>query len=70
MSDPTEAELTMKISILDNNVVKGDYKLSIEIPIKMSDSDNMAYDSDWSTCQERNAQLENHRGKVYSMILG
>ena len=42
-SDPLDVELPMDISILDNGIAKGDYKLSNKIPIKMSDSEKTAY---------------------------
>ena len=33
IDDPSDANLPMKISILDNEIPKGDYDLSNEIPI-------------------------------------
>ena len=39
----------MKITIFDNEIVKGDYELAKEIPIYMSDSENMAYGNDLRT---------------------
>ena len=37
-SDPLYAELPMKIAILDNKIVKGNYKLAKNIPIDISNS--------------------------------
>ena len=36
----------------------------------MLESDNTAYVNDWRTYREQNSNLENHRGQVYSLILG
>ena len=60
----------MEISILDNEIAKGDYELAKKIPIEMSDSDKTAYRNDWSTYWEQNTHLENNRGQAYSLILG
>ena len=45
--DPLYAELTTELAILNNNIAKGDYKLANEIPIGVSNSENMAYRNDW-----------------------
>ena len=42
-SDPSDAELPMNIEIMYNEIAKGDYDLANEIPIEMSESENIAY---------------------------
>ena len=37
-ADPSDAELPTKIAIMENEIAKGDYELSNEIPIEMSKS--------------------------------
>ena len=69
-SDPTDAELPMKIVILDNNIMKGDYELAKYTSIEMSDSENMMYGNDWRTYRDLNSCLEKHRDQTYFLILG
>ena len=45
-SYPSDPELPTKIAILDNKIAKGNYGLANEIPIEMSDSENMTYGND------------------------
>ena len=47
--DPSYAELTIKLSILENEIAKCDYKLSNKIPIGMYGSEKTAYGNDWHT---------------------
>ena len=42
-ADASDAELPMKIVILDNDVSKGNYDLSNKIPIYMSESEKTTY---------------------------
>ena len=60
----------MKIVILDNNIAKAKYKLANEIPINMSNSENMDYGNDWRTYRDKNDYLGKNRGQAYSIILG
>ena len=69
-SDPSDAELPTKISILDNNIAKGDYDVGNKTPIEMLESEKTTYGNEWYTYQYRNDNLENHRGQEYSLILG
>ena len=50
-ADPSDAELPMKIAIMDNEIAKGDYELSNKIPIEMSQSDKTTYFNEWRTYQ-------------------
>ena len=67
---PSNAELPMKIAILDNDISKGAYDLSKKIPIYISESKNSAYVHEWRTYQKRNANLKKHRSQAHSLILG
>ena len=55
---------------MDNDITRGDYDLANKILIEMSQSDKTAYGNEWRTYQERNTNLENHRGQAYLLILG
>ena len=54
---------------MENDTAKGDYSLSNEIPIEMSESEKTTYKNYWITYQEKNDNPENHRGRPYSIIL-
>ena len=41
--DPSDAVLPMKISMMENEIFKGDYDLSNDIPIDTSESEKTAY---------------------------
>ena len=69
-ADPSYTELPKKIEMLYNEISKGDYDLAAKIPIDMSESEKTAYGNECRTYQERNTNLEKHRGQVYSLILG
>ena len=64
-SYPSDAELPMKIVILDNNIAKANYKLANEIPINMSNSENMDYGNDWRTYRDKNDYLGKNSGQAY-----
>ena len=66
----SDMEIPIKIAIMDNKITKGDYDLANKIPIDMSESEKTAYGNEWRTYREQNANLENHRGQAYSLILG
>ena len=67
--DPSDAELPLKIAIMDNEIAKGDYDTANKIPIDMSESENTTYGNEWSIYREQNTKLESHIGQAYSLIL-
>ena len=52
----------MKIVILDDKIIKGDYELSKKNTIEISESDDTTYGNDWHTYREINSNLEDKRG--------
>ena len=60
----------MNIEILDYKIAKGDYDISNDIPIDMSESEKTVYGNEWCNYQEQNTNMENNRGQAYSLILG
>ena len=67
-SDPSDAELPMKIAIMDKNISKVKYDIVNKITIDMSESEKTACGNICHTYRERNTNLENHRGQAYSLI--
>ena len=68
--DPTDAELPMKISILENEITKGNYELINKIFVKIPNSEKTAHSHDWRTYREKNSHLEKHVGQSCLLILG
>ena len=60
----------MKIEMLENDIAQGDYKVNVEIPIIMADSEKTQFRNEWCTYRERNAQLKKHRGQGFSLFIG
>ena len=60
----------MKLAVLDNEIAQGDYKVNVDVPIIMTDSENTHSRNEWRTYRERNYQLTKHRGQGFSLILG
>ena len=48
-AEQLDAEISTKISIMENEITKGDYDLSNKIPIDMSESEKTAYGNEWNT---------------------
>jgi hypothetical protein len=60
----------MKLAILENEIARGEFEASVEIPIDLNDSEKTQHINDWRSCRERNANLLKHRGQAFSLILG
>jgi hypothetical protein len=61
----------MKLAILNNAIAEGEFQLTVDVPIEMTDSEKTQYSSnEWRTYREQNAQLLKHRGQASSLILG
>ena len=65
-----DPEAAMKLAILNNAIAEGEYELTVDVPIVMTDSEKTQYSNDWRSYRERNAQLLKHRGQAFSLILG
>ena len=66
----TDADAPMRLAILGNEIAEGEFELTQEVPIEMTDSEKTQYNNAWRTFRERNAQLTKHRGQSFSLILG
>ena len=60
----------MKLAILKNAIVQGEYKANVDVPIVMADSEKTQTRNKWRTYRERNSQLTKHIGQGFSLILG
>jgi hypothetical protein len=60
----------MKLAILNNAIAEGDFQLTVDVPIEMTDSEKTQHSNKWQTYRERNAQLLKHRGQAFSLLLG
>ena len=60
----------MKLAILENAIVQGEYEENVDVPIVMNDSNKTQCINWWRTYIERNAQLTKHRGQGLLLILG
>jgi hypothetical protein len=60
----------MKLAILENEIAQGKFEASVEIPIDLNDSEKTQHINDWRSYRERNANLLQHRGQAFSLILG
>ena len=61
---------TMKLPILENDISQGDYKANVDVPIIMTELKKTQSNNEGPTYRDRNAQLTNHRGKGFSLIIG
>jgi hypothetical protein len=66
----TDLDAPMKLAILDNDIAQGEFELSLDVPIELTDSEKTQYNNEWRTYRERNALLTKHRGQAFSLILG
>ena len=60
----------MKLAIFENDILQGDYKENVGLPMFMTDSEKNQSSNEWRTYREINAQLTKHRGQGFSLILG
>jgi len=60
----------MQLAILQNEIAQGEFEAGEEVPIQLSNSEKTLHSNEWCTYRERAANLESHRGKAYSLILG
>ena len=59
-----------KLAILENEIAEGAFERDTPVTIQMTDSEKTAHSNQWRTFRERTAQLEKHRGQIFSPILG
>jgi hypothetical protein len=66
----TYMDAPMKLAILQNEISKGEFAASIEVPVVLTDSEKTQFSNDWCTFRESNTNLIKHRGQDFSLIQG
>jgi hypothetical protein len=66
----TYMDAPMKLAILQNEISKGKFATSIEVPVLLIDSEKTQFSNDWRTFRERNTNLIKHRGQPFSLLQG
>lgn len=46
------------------------FQMTTEVRMELTSDEKAAYDNEWKTYQQRKSRLEDHRGKVYNLLLG
>jgi hypothetical protein len=65
-----DPDATMKLTILQNEIARGDFSSSNEVAMELNDSEKTQFSNEWRTFQERNANLIMHQGQAFSLIQG
>jgi hypothetical protein len=65
-----DVDAPMKLAILQNEIAQGEFAENVEVPVKLTDSENTQFSSEWRTYRERNANLVKHKGQAFSFIQG
>jgi hypothetical protein len=66
----TDMDAPMRLTILQNVIVQGEFAASIEVPVVLTDSEKTQFSNDWRTFRECNTNLIRHRSQDFSLILG
>jgi hypothetical protein len=66
----TDMDAPMKLAILQNEIAQGEFAVSIEVIVVLTDSEKTQFSNDWCTFRERNTNLIKHRDQVFSLIQG
>jgi hypothetical protein len=67
VNDP---DAPMKLAILQNEIVQGEFSFSNEVTIELNDSEKTKFINECHTFRECNANLIKHRGHAFSLIQG
>jgi hypothetical protein len=60
----------MELAVLENEIEEATFQEDQEIPIKLTDLEDVHYKNEWRTYRERSVRLEKQRGQAFSMIRG
>ena len=60
----------MELAILENEIALGELKVKQDIPVELTEDEKTEHSNKWRTYRERSANLEKHRGRAFSLILG
>ena len=60
----------MALALLENEIEEALSQASVELPIKLNETEKTEHDKAWRTYRERASRLETQRGQAFSMIRG
>jgi hypothetical protein len=66
----TDADNSIEIAELENKIEEAIYKQHQDVPYKLIQAKVLEYSNEFKSHSNRVANLENHRGIVYSLIFG
>jgi hypothetical protein len=69
-NNPTNCTLVTELAKLNNNISQGDFKAAQDVPVELTNQEQMDYSNECRNQSRRVATLETHRGQAYSFILG
>jgi hypothetical protein len=65
-----DLDAPMKLAILQNKIVQGEFTANIEVPVELNDSDKTQFSNEWHTYRERRSNLIKHGGQSLLLIQG
>jgi hypothetical protein len=65
-----DPEAPMLLALLENEVEEEAHQATIDLPIKLDETEKTEHDIAWRTYRERNTRLETQRGQAFSVIRG
>ena len=66
----TDVDYSIEIAELENEIDKAEYEQSQDVPYKLTQAEVLEYSNEFKAHSNRVANLEKHRGIVYSLIIG
>ena len=66
----TNPDAAIALAILNNEIAQGDFEMSEDIPVDLTQAETNHYQSEWKSYRENFKQLSTHRGKAYSLVIG
>ena len=70
LSDAGDADATIALAELQNEMDEAEYKVSIPLPMILQGDEKTKHDNEWRTYRERVTRLEKQRGQAFSLIRG
>ena len=70
LSDAGDADATILLAELQNEMDEAEYKVSIPLPMILQGDEKTKHDNEWRTYRERVSRLEKQRGQAFSLIRG
>jgi hypothetical protein len=65
-----DLDAPIKLANLQNEIAQGEVAANVDVPVVLTDSEEIQFRNEWLTYRERNANLIKHRGEAFSLIRG